>query len=281
MPTIDFDVARETEIPVMLPPGVEVTPPKLNIDTSYNPFAKSDSSSSLSHSSPSYRSNAFVDDWNKMYEQLLSTTPNESNPQQSFFSEEEVAVEEIGSTHFQYKGQYIVSATNTGLMIVDQRRAHIRILYDKYIMQMARRECATQGLLFPELLTLSHSDAQIMEQILDDVRHLGFDIHSIGGGSFSVNGLPAGVEGLNPQVMLSDMVASVREGKTPDLSEVRHRIALSLSRVAAIVEGQVLSQEEMDVLMSDLFKSTNPNHSPDGKTIVAILKQDSINKMFL
>ena len=147
-------------------------------------------------------------------------------------------------------------------------------------MQMERSENVTQGLLFPELLTLPPSDAQIMEQIIDDVRSLGFDISSIGGGSFSVNGLPSGIEGLNPLKLLTDMVGAVQDGRTPDLSESRHRIALSLARSAAIVEGQVLSQEEMDVLMSDLLRSTNPNISPDGKTIVAILKHDSIARMF-
>jgi DNA mismatch repair protein MutL len=119
-----------------------------------------------------------------------------------------------------------------------------------------------------------------MEQIMDDVRSLGFDVSSIGGGSFSVNGLPSGIEGLNPIKLLADMVGAVQDGKTPDLSESRHRIALSLARSAAIVEGQVLSQEEMDVLMSDLLRSTNPNISPDGKTIVAVLKHDSIARMF-
>lgn len=146
---------------------------------------------------------------------------------------------------------------------------------------MARRENVSQGLLFPELLTLPSSDARILEDMLEDVRYLGFDVTSIGGGSFSINGLPADVGGLSPQILLQDMVDSVREGGTPGLADYKHRIALSLAKATAIVDGQFLSQEEMDVLMSDLLKSTNPNITPDGKTIIAVLTQENIDKMFV
>lgn len=146
--------------------------------------------------------------------------------------------------------------------------------------QMDHQDNVTQGLLFPELLTLPPSDAQMLDTIMDDVRHLGFDLASIGGGSYSINGLPSGIEGLVPQVLVKNIIDSVRQGARPGLSEHRHRIALSLAKAAAIVEGQVLTQQEMDVLMSDLFKSADPNHTPDGRPIIAMLKQSNITKMF-
>ena len=183
--------------------------------------------------------------------------------------------------HFQYKGQYIISATNSGLMIIDQHRAHVRILYDRYIGQMSKQENVSQGLLFPELLTLPPSDAHVLEHIMDDLHHLGFDVTPIGGGSFSINGLPSGVEGLSPQALLQSMVASACDGGKFDISGYRHRIALSLAKSAAIVAGQVLNQDEMDILMSDLLKSSNPSLTPDGKTIIVLLKQESIQKMFV
>ena len=197
------------------------------------------------------------------------------------FSDDYFVREEVGSMHFQYKGQYIISATNSGLMIIDQHRAHVRILYDRYIGQMSKQENVSQGLLFPELLTLPPSDAHVLEQIMDDLHHLGFDVTPIGGGSFSINGLPSGVEGLSPQALLQSMVASACDGGKFDISAYRHRIALSLAKSAAIVAGQVLNQDEMDILMSDLLKSSNPSLTPDGKTIIVLLKQESIQKMFV
>ena len=280
-PTIDFDNARETEIPVMNESRTDVKAPVLTIDTSYNPFAKSGVSSRPEGNAAGIRPKVPAGDWADLYGQLLSDRGEEHAVDNTLFPSEPSSEFEVGTAHFQYKGQYVVSTSSAGLMIVSQYRAHVRILYDRYMAQMARRENVSQGLLFPELLTLPSSDARILEDMLEDVRYLGFDVTSIGGGSFSINGLPADVGGLSPQILLQDMVDSVREGGTPGLADYKHRIALSLAKATAIVDGQFLSQEEMDVLMSDLLKSTNPNITPDGKTIIAVLTQENIDKMFV
>lgn len=280
-PTIDFDNARETEIPVMNESRTDVKAPVLTIDTSYNPFAKSGVPSRPEGNAGGIRPKVPAGDWADLYGQLLSDRGEEHAVDNTLFPSESSPEFEVGTAHFQYKGQYVVSTSSAGLMIVSQYRAHVRILYDRYMAQMARRENVSQGLLFPELLTLPSSDARILEDMLEDVRYLGFDVTSIGGGSFSINGLPADVGGLSPQILLQDMVDSVREGGTPGLADYKHRIALSLAKATAIVDGQFLSQEEMDVLMSDLLKSTNPNITPDGKTIIAVLTQENIDKMFV
>ena len=259
----------------------DVKAPVLTIDTSYNPFAKSGVPSRPEGNAAGIRPKVPAGDWADLYGQLLSDRGEEHAVDNTLFPSEPSPEFEVGTAHFQYKGQYVVSTSSAGLMIVSQYRAHVRILYDRYMAQMARRENVSQGLLFPELLTLPSSDARILEDMLEDVRYLGFDVTSIGGGSFSINGLPADVGGLSPQILLQDMVDSVREGGTPGLADYKHRIALSLAKATAIVDGQFLSQEEMDVLMSDLLKSTNPNITPDGKTIIAVLTQENIDKMFV
>lgn len=282
-PTIDFSSASEVDIPVMLETGEKVSPPKINVDELYNPFVQGipTTNSSMSSGMSGHRSNA--GEWNKIYDKILSEKEPQSAsedlfPQDSL--EDKGDVMEVGSSHFQYRGLYIVSASTSGIMIIHQHRAHVRVLYDKYMAQMDRRENVTQGLLFPELLSLSPSDARILEDISDEIRSLGFDISSLGGGSFSINGLPAGIDGLTPQVLLQEMVESVRQGGLSGMADYRHRIALALAKAAAIVEGQFLSQEEMDKLMADLLTSSNPNYTPDGKNIIAVLAQEKVEKMF-
>lgn len=284
-PTIDFNSAKDVDIPVMLEAGETVAPPKINVDKSYNPFVQDTPSaaSRLPHATSVHR--ARTEDWDMIYEQLLSAKETKIPEQEAtLFPEGDKKdtkdIVEIGATHFQYRGLYIVSASTSGIILVHQHRAHVRILYDKYMAQMGRRENVTQGLLFPELLNLSPSDAGILETIIDEIRYLGFDVTSLGGSSFSINGLPAGVEGLTPQVLIQDMVDSVRQGGQLGMEEYRHRIALSLAKSAAIVEGQFLTQEEMDGLMADLLTSSNPNTTPDGKGIIAVLSQGNIDKMF-
>ena len=281
MPTIDFDNAQESEIPVMDASRKDVAPPTISFDASYNPFTKSSHNSATSYS-PSQPNvgRTSVSGWEEMYTQLLSNAESKQKPDEELFPSEEFAQEEVSSLHFQYRGQYIISASNSGLMLIDQHRAHIRVLYDKYLKQISNEEHVTQGLLFPELLTLSPSDAQILEDLMQKVRSLGFDISSIGGGSYTINGVPSGFEGLSPQNIIQNMIDSVRNGGKGDMSEYTHRITLSLAKMSAIVEGQILSQSEMEQLIGDLLKSTNPNLTPDGKTIIAILKQESISKMF-
>lgn len=281
MPTIDFDNAQESEIPVMDASRKDVAPPTVSFDASYNPFTKSSHNSATSYS-PSQPNvgRTSVSGWEEMYAQLLSNAESKQKPDEELFPSEEFAQEEVSSLHFQYRGQYIISASNSGLMLIDQHRAHIRVLYDKYLRQISNEEHVTQGLLFPELLTLSPSDAQILEDLMQKVRSLGFDISSIGGGSYTINGVPSGFEGLSPQNIIQNMIDSVRNGGKADMSEYTHRITLSLAKMSAIVEGQILSQSEMEQLIGDLLKSTNPNLTPDGKTIIAILKQESISKMF-
>lgn len=307
IPTIDFDNARTTEIPVMDVLRGNVEPPKINIDASYNPFTasettllKKDPEFSLSDdvsfqsadigsvtankdrtSFMSSHSKASTVDWTSLYEGLVPNAEIRQDRQMTMFENEmSMEEEEIGGQHFQFKGQYIISATRSGLMIIDQHRAHVRVLYDRYMSQMSKQENVTQGLLFPELLTLSLSDAQVLDSMMDDLHCIGFDLSSIGGGSYSINGLPSGMDGLVPQVLIKNILGSVNQGFQSGMSEYRHRIALSLAKSAAIVEGQVLTQQEMDVLMSDLFKSSNPNLTPDGNVIIALLKQSNITKMF-
>ncbi len=296
VPTIDFDNAQTAGIPVMNTSHVDVEPPRITVDANYNPFDAP--SGSLIGNSPTFPTNSGVsylerkgggashpktsaEDWTKLYDQLAPKAEARQEAQMDMFGDElPVEDSEIGTLHFQFKGQYIISATSSGLMIIDQHRAHVRVLYNRYMSQMYKQENVTQGLLFPELLTLPLSDAQTLDGIMEEVRSLGFDMVSLGGGNYSINGVPAGVEGLVPQVLIKNMVDSVRQGGQPGMSDHRHRIALSLAKAAAIVEGQVLTQPEMDVLISDLFKSSNPNLTPDGKVIIALLRQSNIAKMF-
>ena len=182
------------------------------------------------------------------------------------------------SQHFQFKGQYILTAVQSGLMMVDQRRAHIRILYERYMKQMQEHNAATQGLLFPELLELSPSDAAVLTAILDDVRALGFDISPLGGSSFSIGGTPSGQN--DPLAVVQEMVESVKVQDGGHTDALHHKLALVLARHNAIEVGEVLSPVQMETLIGDLFQCENPNQSPSGQTILTILQQEAIEKMF-
>ena len=281
VPTIDFDVEGRPDIPTYDARGLgDVKVPRVQVNPSYNPFS--------SHS----ESRKPVRQWEKLFEgaggkeqgarENLGTQHPHDNPlapspsplAPSLFQEDQ----EISSQHFQFKGQYILTAVQSGLMMVDQRRAHIRILYERYMKQMQEHNAPTQGLLFPELLELSPSDAALLTGMLDDVRALGFDITPLGGSSFSIVGTPSGQT--DPTAVVQQMVESVKQQDGGHADALHHQLALVLARHNAIEVGEVLTPVQMETLIGDLFQCEIQNLSPSGKTILTILQQEQIDKMF-
>ena len=180
----------------------------------------------------------------------------------------------------QLQGQYILTPVRSGVMVVNQQRAHMRILYDKYRSQMQGMPVSTQGLLFPEVVQFSIADAMLLEEATDELKALGFDLSPLGGGSFAVSGMPAGLEGIQPATLLAHIVESIKEGSADAEADIQHRLALTIARSASIVVGQALTNAEMDSLINQLFACANPNHTPDGKLIVTILQYAEIERMF-
>lgn len=284
VPTIDFNTEGALDIPVFgnafSPATVEA--PVLEVNPDFNPFK--------SGSSSGYKSQRM--DWEPLYDGIeKSASPAVTNdfgggdfsssvPDDLTLYADTKDTFEKSTQHYQYKGKYIMTAVKSGLMIIDQHRAHIRVLYDRYRKQMEGSNGQSQGLLFPEMLQLPPSEGIVLEHLTDDLHALGFDLSVLGGGSFSINAVPSGTEGLNPVEMVRGIVHSSIEKGCNVEEDVRHYIALSLARSAAIVQGQVLSNEEMEALVDDLFVCRNPNQSPDGKVVVAILEQDDLDQLF-
>jgi DNA mismatch repair protein MutL len=165
-------------------------------------------------------------------------------------------------------------------MVIDQHRAHVRILYDRYLGQIASRQGASQGMLFPDIVQFSASEIPVLQSIMDDLSYLGFELTDLGGGSYAINGVPAGIEGLQPTELVQNMVHTALEKGCKVKEEVQSMLALSLAKAAAIVQGQVLSNEEMCHLVDGLLTSSSPNYTPDGKTALAVIKEDELEKLF-
>ena len=287
VPSIDFDTEGMPDIPVFESSNQgSITPPSASYDPSYNPFNASSSSFSPSYSAASsYRKPAT--DWEPLFEGLERKTPVEQEPVE-YPSEEptlydahpEETVKENTTQHYQYKGSYILTSVKSGLMIINQQRAHVRILYDRYMRQIADSRHVSQRLLFPEMVHFAASEVPVLEEIKDDLEALGFDLSSLGGGSYAINGVPAGIEGLSPERLVTDLVQTAIEKGVHVKEEVQSVLALSLAKASAIVPGQVLTSEEMNNLVDGLFAVSTPNYTPDGKIVLAVVKEEEIEKLF-
>ena len=289
VPSIDFDTEGMPDIPAFEhSPYSGVQMPKTSYNPSYNPFDATSSSYSrqdtrgwdqlyegLEQRSSSPSGFAFPDEGDYYVGQVSKGT----EPTLYAHPEESSSVE-TSSQHYQYKGRFILTSVKSGLMIIDQQRAHIRILYDRYLSQIASRKGASQGMLFPDIVQFSASEVPVLQSILEDLSYLGFELTDLGGGSYAINGVPAGIEGLRPTELVQNMVHTAIEKGCKVKEEVQSLLALSLAKAAAIVQGQVLSNEEMNNLVDGLLTSTSPNYTPDGKTALVVMKEDEIEKLF-
>jgi DNA mismatch repair protein MutL len=146
--------------------------------------------------------------------------------------------------------------------------------------QLGQQRSASQGMLFPEMLSLPMTQAVVMEHLLDDFSSLGFDITNMGGGSFAIQGVPSGIEGLSPSVLVEHILADAIERGDVAREELHRTMALTMARSAAIVVGQVLAPEEMTKLIDELFACDVPAYTPDGKKTFVIIDEDEILRRF-
>lgn len=283
-PSLDFDDDVIPEIPVMdftQGGGASVSAPKVSYNPGYNPFAKYKSVNRDSD-----------ENWEMLYGGVdsglkpLDLSPFEEDDDLTLnepLSSSQASVPVVESEFVpmsQYKGQYILVPVKSGLMWVHQRRAHIRVLFEKYRALFGERLGASQGLLFPERLELSMGEALAFEAITDEIASLGFDVSSLGGGTYVLNGVPAGIEGLQPVKLLTDIIQSAMEQTGDVKDKVRDRIAATMAKEVAIVTGQLLSHEEMMSLVDDLFATSMPSHTPDGQPVIHIMNDAEIDRYF-
>ena len=276
IPQIDFDTEGRPDIPAYDPSAINPHPSSISPHPSYNPFRQKPSQ-----------------DWQRLYDGLPSTEKEEPAP--SLFDQDnspssnpllcraECGVanppssnisSDISPIHYQYKGRYIMTAVKSGLMVIDQHRADVRIRYERYLRQLADTPSQTQRLLFPETVDFTPAEAALIPDLLPALTAVGFDLNPLGPVSYAVSGVPADIEGIDPVALLHDILADAA-----DVSTLNSQLALTLARKAAISYGEVLSNDEMDTLVNHLFACSDVNHTPDGKTILSILPQQDIERL--
>lgn len=305
VPQIDFDTIDAPEIPAFNDHTV-VTAPEDGVDPTYNPFKPQSKSSAGGGSSyhpqsagnfGGYSSNP-LPDWEKLYqnfekgkqEGIASITEQDVKDSFSDFGDvepvnngvqAEIITPDVSSAMcMQMKGRYILSPIKSGLMIVDQHRAHVRVLFEQYIKQLDATTISSQRVLFPEVLQLTTSQNIILKELEPEMEKIGFNLAQLSGNDWSINAVPAGMENVNIKDTILQVIDEVSMGGTSITTKVYESIALRVAKSAAIPYGKTMLQEEMDTLLSKLLCLPNPNYTPDGKTIISVLSNDQLEKMF-
>lgn len=285
VPSIDFDTHGVVDIPVMRK-DTEVNSPQIPIDTNFNPFdspltKKGNTAPGFSGGSMPKQKDPVPQDWDKLYPGLdFSRTQNISSDNGKLFDEKESEQTPEKSTEYlQLKGKYILTPVKSGLMTIDQRKAHVRILFEQYIRNLAMNRSACQRSLYPSQIDLNNEDYLLVKEIMEDLNAIGFDISDLGSNTIVINGVPDTSTKFSEEQLVEKMIEEYKQTENAIEGNMKERISLSLARAAAINYGKTLSSEEMRHIVDELFACENPNYSPTGKKILSIISLEDFDKL--
>jgi DNA mismatch repair protein MutL len=276
MPSIDFDAEGAIELPVFRP-GDPVSIPGTTYNRDYNPF---DEEKGIPGTS-GHRERENLAHWEKLYSN--DGIPLHSEGSQTALPDQpSLPIENLKQpdAFIQLKNRYILTPVKSGLMMIDQRRAHERILYEKYIRSFAMNYPVAQRTLFPVTIDLDQSDYIILKEIIEDLHTIGFDIRDFGASTIVIAGYPAHNHEENPKELLELFLEYFKSTEGDIKISVRDKIARSMALAGAVGYGESLSQPVMQELIDNLFACEAPGYSPSGKPVVVIMGIDEIEKKF-
>lgn len=283
VPAIDFNTEGLIDIP-FFNKEAEVKTPEINYNPFYNPFEEEKKKTyNPNPASPKEKEN--LSNWQKLYAGLETRESHDSFEQGTGRQQEPVlstADEDckVASVFFQFKNKYILLSVKSGLMVIDQKRAHERILYEKYLKAFENHQVVEQKSLFPQTVELNAADYTLLLQILEDVNKMGFDIRDFGNNTVVINGYPAEAGNINPHEIIETVLNEYKNQVIDSKKNMIEKIASSLAKASAIDYGKSLKPEEMREVFDHLFACTLPNFSPSGKNVISIIQTEELEKRF-
>lgn len=279
VPSIDF-LGGNIDIPVSDEHmRANAKAPELHLSSGYNPFTtQRDSYSRAESFAP--RHERVSPHWQELYEPLRHPSQQPQHVQPTPQTELPVERSKQPLHPQSVAGGYIVCPTDSGLVIVHARRAHISILYNQLLTQLQNRHGVSQQLLFAEQLMVSAEEQPVLEALLPDLRVIGFELEAIAPNQYDITAIPSLPGNQNAEAALRAILARAADGQTDIHQDMQQRIALTLAQSAAIAMGKPLSEVEMQDILSKLFALPSYRITPDGKTVVVWLSTDDIARRF-
>jgi DNA mismatch repair protein MutL len=272
-PSIDF----ENEMSVAPDPGGNriYTQPKVSYNANYNPF-NTDAGASNTVLQKANKQN-----WETMFEGFRggadTVKPAQEEEQQEL---ESVRKEAIDFQAFQLNNKYIVSSYNQNVLIVDQQRAHERIVYEHYLNIKKESRMSSQQLLFPEQIEFSANDFALMRTLFDEFRHLGFEMEIFGKNSIVVNGAPSDMQDFNVSETIEGILETYKLNTIDAKVEKRDNLCRAIAKNISIKSGKTLELSEMKLLLNHLMQCENPLYTANGKVVMMDIELHDIEKFF-
>lgn len=292
-PSIDFDQAGAIDIPVPVSDGSMISAPEIRINPEYNPFKNTSAGSAKGGQSFHYQKEEIPDNWQNLYQGFerwndpksdsdgmfsAANSIDEEEPVQQTITEYEKIIRE-SNNFLQFKNKYILTPVKSGLMVIDQRRAHERVLYEKFKQIVESNFSFSQRQLFPSKLELDLADREILLAIDEEIRSLGFELKEEERGVFRIEGVPSLLSHLDSKSLILKMIDDFKLKPIDVREEIKEHLIRLLSRSSAINYGIALKPEETSELFNSLFSCESPAFSPSGKKIINIISFQDFEKL--
>ena len=270
VPSLDFENEALVDIPVMRSSNTMPEQPKIEINTQFNPFDGEERTQERSGFVERFERENTAN-WEKLYSALEKEN---DNPEQ--FEK----IRESKRKFFQIKNKYFVCPVKSGLMLIDQKRAHERVLYERFLECLSNNRAISQVDMFPVTAELNPADYFILKEIEGDLELLGFSIQDSGKNKIIIKGRPANSDSSDPLEMLEILLEDYKNTQAEPSTSAKEKVAAGMACASAIQYGKVLSQGEMEDLFDTLFACQSPNYSPKGKPVISIITLEDIDKRF-
>ncbi|MBV7267874.1 DNA mismatch repair endonuclease MutL [Winogradskyella luteola] len=285
-PVLDFEHQSQLNTPYSYK-NKSAASPSIEVDRSFNPFADDNKAKHTSQYT-SFKK-APMASWESLYVGLESKGNNSENDFSEVTFESDSKTEslfgntsvETSKTTFQLQQKYIISTLKSGMLIIDQNRAHQRVLYENFLKHITIKEATSQQLLFPLQLHFTPNETQIISNLKTDLEHTGFVFSKVSDEDITITGVPVGVPESEVSIILEQLISDV-ETDVPDANfSATDLLAKSMAKSLAIKNGQALSHTEQEHLVNSLFACKEPNVSPTNRPTFITLGVDDIEKKFM
>ncbi|MDT7829973.1 DNA mismatch repair endonuclease MutL [Pricia sp. S334] len=278
-PALDFDRDPNLETPYGFQNKSAVLP-KVSVDAGFNPFQEK--------RTPSYRKQDA--DWESLY----IATKTESDDDQtgpsisyesdiitgSIFDGEKETPETVATT-FQIRRKYVVATIKSGMVVIDQSRAHQRVLYERFLKNSTIKQAVSQQLLFPLTLSFSISEIKVLQEIEDILVSVGFIFEKIVGESITVSGVPLLVAESEVGMVLDQLISDYQQELTGDSFSHTDMLSKTLAKTLSVKTGEMLDQQSQLALVNDLFACKESMTSPFNKPVYITITENDIDKKFI
>ena len=282
-PVLDFDRDPNLDTPYQYQ-NKAAEHPTVQVDREYNPFSEEKPNKSFASAS-SYRKPESQPSWESLYvglkhagQEIAEMTFENDAVTSSLFEENEIE-QEVKRT-YQIQKKYIVSPIKSGMVIINQKRAHERILYEAFLTSMTVLQASSQQLLFPLQLYYSSAEIELIAELKSSLENTGFVFETINEDNVVISGLPVNVTESDISIVLEELLSDLQDG-IPDSSFCQNdTIAKSMARSLAVKTGTYLTEKEQENLVHNLFACREPNVSPFQKPTFITMSVEDLDKKF-